>query len=255
MGRKLSSQVDIGWVGLRGLVEAVERRTPRTVYRWVARFWSLIVLILIVALFGGPISDGSLDAETLLRADVIHRQAAAVVSLEEKGFMLRIIRELGTGLTADQYARLAPMLVDQGRRLELDPLLLVALIMTESSFGPTQVSEMGAMGLMQVKPSVAEGIATRAGWRLLCADQLFDPAINVRLGTRYLFELLLEFGDVRKALIAYNCGETAMRRRLDCGLGLPTGYFQRVRNSYYLLREKFGQAAPWQPVRFDLPIN
>ena len=255
MRRKWALQGDVGLAGLRDLAAMVERHAPRAVCRWVARFWGLIVFVALVGLFVGPVSDTYLDAATLMRADTMHRQVLAAASLDEKGFMLGVIRELGAGMTADQHAWLARMLVDQGRRLGLDPLLLVALIMTESSFGAAQVSEMGAMGLMQVKPSVAEAVAMRCGLPWLCADQLFDPMDNVRLGTRYLFELILEFGDVRKALIAYNFGETALRRRIETGQGLPTGFFRRVRNNYYFLREKFGSTAPWEPVRFDLPVQ
>jgi len=213
------------------------------------------VLALSCAVFLDPVHDSTLSRDQFVRENVLHRQAVAASSLDEEAFMLEIITELGTGLKGDDPAIVARILVDQGRRYNLDPLLLVAVIMTESSFGPTEVSSMGAMGLMQVKPSVAEAVANRNGMHWRQADQLFDPAYNIHLGTRYLFELILQFRDVRKALIAYNYGETALRGRLANGEKLPTKYLKRVKKNYYAMRDRFGDRVPWEPVQFELPIQ
>ena len=108
---------------------------------------------------------------------------------------------------------------------------------------------------MQVKPSVARAVAMRKGERWRHADQLFDPAFNVRLGTHYLFELVIQFRDVKKALIAYNYGETALRGRIKSGQKLPTAYFRRVKRHYQALRKRFGDEAPWEPTQFDRPLR
>jgi len=219
------------------------------------RLFGLIAVVILVTIMAGQVGDGYLSADTLMRANVIYRQAVAVSDLDEKALMIDIIDRLGAGLEDGDRAQIGPIIVDEARRYGFDPLLLVALIMTESSFGPTEVSYMGARGLMQVKPSVAKAVALRNGLGWRHADQLFDPAYNVRLGTQYLFELVVQFRDVKKALIAYNYGETALRWRIRTGQKLPTAYFRRVRNNYCALRERFGEDAPWEAVQFDLPFE
>ena len=100
---------------------------------------------------------------------------------------------------------------DASERLDLDPHLLTALIVTESGFNPVAVSPKGAMGLMQLMPDTASryGVA-RDG---LQERKLFDPATNIRAGTSYLRDLLNLFnGSLELALAAYNAGEGAVQR-------------------------------------------
>jgi len=90
----------------------------------------------------------------------------------------------------------------------LDPALVKAVVAVESSFDPRAVSDKGAVGLMQVLPETAEryGITPRAGRSI--AERLTDPATNLRIGTRYLHDLLARFrDDLVLALAAYNAGE------------------------------------------------
>lgn len=89
----------------------------------------------------------------------------------------------------------------------LDPALLAAVIETESKFDPNAHSSAGAIGLMQLTPSTAEGIAEYThGTRFRLSD-LTNPDINVRYGAWYLRRLLNKYGDERLALAAYNAGE------------------------------------------------
>ncbi|HZA50921.1 MAG TPA: lytic transglycosylase domain-containing protein, partial [Myxococcaceae bacterium] len=95
-----------------------------------------------------------------------------------------------------------------------DPLLVVAVIRTESSFDNYAVSPVGAMGLMQVMPNTGSWLMKRRGARLGRRTNLFDSELNIELGTAYLAELLARFGSVEKALIAYNAGPGAAARIL-----------------------------------------
>jgi soluble lytic murein transglycosylase len=97
----------------------------------------------------------------------------------------------------------------------LDPLLVAAIVATESSFQSRAVSSAGAVGLMQLRPFVARAVAARHSVDWHGPDALHDPHINVRLGVRYYSELLARFdGDEVKALTAYNYGPTRVRRQL-----------------------------------------
>ena len=72
---------------------------------------------------------------------------------------------------------------------DLDPALLAAVIYSESRFRPHVRSARGAIGLMQLLPSTAEGIATRTGGTKFVPSDLDDPELNVRYGSWYLRHL------------------------------------------------------------------
>lgn len=98
---------------------------------------------------------------------------------------------------------LAPVLVEaenSARSAGLDPLLIVAMMAVESSFNPLAESKMGARGLMQVIPrwhmdKIGEGAHE---------DVLFDPVVNVQVGTQVLVEGLQRYGSLQAALQYYN---------------------------------------------------
>ncbi len=80
----------------------------------------------------------------------------------------------------------------------IDPAMILAIIMAESSFNPNAVSSRGAQGLMQLMPQTAESLGV--------ADA-FDPGKNIDAGARYFRQLLNHCrGDVQLALAAYNAG-------------------------------------------------
>ncbi|MBE3590029.1 MAG: lytic transglycosylase domain-containing protein [Firmicutes bacterium] len=113
------------------------------------------------------------------------------------------------------------------REYGFDPLLLAALIRTESRFRPGAVSPPGARGLMQLMPDTARQLAEEAGYASFDDDMLFDPQTNVRLGTRYLAELRAAFGgNLPAALAAYNGG----RRNVSAWLarGVWDGTFEHA---------------------------
>ncbi len=100
----------------------------------------------------------------------------------------------------------------------LDPLLVAALIQTESGFRAHVVSSRGARGLMQVMPSTAEWVAQNIGIEY-SPDMLFDPQYNIEIGCWYLADLFKKFdGEAIIVLAAYNGGRGEVRRWLDEGI-------------------------------------
>jgi soluble lytic murein transglycosylase len=108
----------------------------------------------------------------------------------------------------------------------LDPALVAAVIYQESKFDPDARSESGAIGLMQLLPETAEGIATRTGGSRFEVDDLYDPELNVRYGSWYLRNLLDKYGNEEDALAAYNGGQG----NVDRGVRYPETqhYVERV---------------------------
>lgn len=91
----------------------------------------------------------------------------------------------------------------------LNPYLVASLIRQESEFNPSAVSYANAWGLMQMLPSVGRRMAREEGIEHFQTFQLLDPIMNIRLGTRYLREMLDKFGGVQEyALAAYNAGDS-----------------------------------------------
>jgi soluble lytic murein transglycosylase len=98
------------------------------------------------------------------------------------------------------------------RNYRLDPALLAAVIYQESKFRVDAKSSSGAIGLMQLRPETAKGIAIRTGGSRFRTADLYNPEINVRYGCWYLRHLLNKYGDERTALAAYNAGQRNVDR-------------------------------------------
>ena len=94
----------------------------------------------------------------------------------------------------------------------LDPALLAAVIESESKFNADAQSSAGAVGLMQLTPSTAQGIADYTGGSRFVVSDLRNPDINVRYGAWYLRHLLDKYNDERLALAAYNAGQENVDR-------------------------------------------
>ena len=109
--------------------------------------------------------------------------------------------------------RFEPLITRYARQHDVDIALVKAVIAAESAFEPEAVSPKGALGLMQVIPATAERYGVADDRRRTVAQKLFDPSINLSVGTRYLRDLLALFaGDVALALAAYNSGESTVLR-------------------------------------------
>jgi soluble lytic murein transglycosylase len=105
----------------------------------------------------------------------------------------------------------------------LDAALLAAVIYRESKFEADAKSSSGAIGLMQLLPDTAQGIALHTGGSRFRVEDLYDPEINVRYGSFYLRRLLRKYDDTRLALAAYNAGQANVDRWLaaDEGIRFP----------------------------------
>ena len=138
-----------------------------------------------------------------------------------------------------QQRRLAMAIVREARANGLDPLLVVAVIRTESAFNNYAVSQVGAMGLMQVMPDTGTYLADKAGFKLQRSTNLFDSEVNVELGTAYLANLISRFGTPERALVAYNAGPTLARKILaqtDIRERFLSGYPAKVMREFRRLK-------------------
>ena len=122
-----------------------------------------------------------------------------------------IIRNRVTG--HPNVARFTPLIEQHAKASGLDPALVKAVVTVESAFDPAAVSPKGAVGLMQIIPATAERYGVRPDAKRTIEQKLMDPATNVRIGTRYLADLMSRFeNDLTLALAGYNAGEYAVER-------------------------------------------
>jgi soluble lytic murein transglycosylase len=130
------------------------------------------------------------------------------------------------------------------RNYSLDPALVAAVIYQESKFKPNARSTSGAVGLMQLLPDTANGIALHTGGAAFRVDDLYDPEINVRYGAWYLRHLLRKYGDERTALAAYNAGQDNVDRWRRNGRGIQfpetRAYVDRVEDLKTIYRDAYG---------------
>ena len=226
---------------------------------WLSRFNASIVVVLLIAMFGWQYWSLAFNQQRLEKA----RQKVDVVRmslLQLEGELFASEKQVQTlrnadetyqaiqMLTGDRFSEeevveLAAIILRQSRLYGYDPLLIVSIIQVESRFRPSARGKYrsgklsGAKGLMQIKTSTAESLAKRMGIDL-SSQNLLDEETNVFLGAAYLTRLLLHFGDIRTAIIAYNVGIGNVQGKLSRGEILPKRYYHKVMDHYSQIQQE-----------------
>lgn len=92
--------------------------------------------------------------------------------------------------------------------------VVYSVIKVESDFESGAVSEVGAVGLMQIMPETFVWLTTENGENLSSAT-LYDPETNIKYGTYYLSKLFLQYGTWDEVYAAYNAGPTKVSEWLE----------------------------------------
>jgi soluble lytic murein transglycosylase len=205
---------------------------------------ALVVSARVVPLLEEPASPSGISDAVALES--VSEEAALIDAVLAK-------RAPDLGLTLRR--RLGQAIDEESRRTGYDPLLVLALIDVESDFEEDSVSEKGARGLMQIKPSTLHFLAEKEGLRLSREEVVSDPAVCVRLGIRYLRNLQGRFGgDLDLALMAYNAGPTRIRDAMKAGeLEKFRRYPRAVRRDFRRFREGHGLGGDWALAQRELP--
>jgi soluble lytic murein transglycosylase len=159
----------------------------------------------------------------------------AYVQTSDPGWWVRLWYPLKYGSIVRGHAR----------NYRLDPALLAAVIYQESKFRSNALSDSGAVGLMQLLPDTAKGIAVHTGGTQFRVDDLYDPEINIRYGAWYLRHLLDKYGDEKTALAAYNAGQENVDQWRHAGRGIAFSetrhYVKRVEHLKTLYRRGYSR--------------
>ncbi len=150
--------------------------------------------------------------------------------------MSRIFRERLSQFPRSLAPKLARHVLALCRRYRVDPTMVLSLIEVESGFRVRAQSPAGALGLMQVMPETAAGLAPLLGVRYPGCSALLDPFLNTEIGIAYLSRLRDRYRGLFPYfhLAAYNMGPGKVDSLLRRGRFRPakTGdYFERIRST------------------------
>jgi soluble lytic murein transglycosylase-like protein len=191
----------------------------------------LLVLVATFSLGGGlscALSPAAPEAEQIAWDDSVLPPVADTAVPASSDQIIARFERFQTGLADFEIRAVARAIVEESDSNGFDWELVLAVIDTESSFNNFARSNVGALGLMQIMPTTGEMLAAELGLPWEGAETLFDPVVNVRLGTRYLAYLHAKYQVWDAALAAYNWGPGAIDRRLRRGDGLPVLYSRAV---------------------------
>jgi len=114
---------------------------------------------------------------------------------------------------------LAELIYDAASQEGIDPDLGFRLVNVESGFTVRAVSRANAYGLTQLQVATARFYEAD-----ITMERLFEPERNLRIGFRFLRDLLETYGDVNIALLAYNRGPSRVKDLMDAGRDPDNGY-------------------------------
>jgi soluble lytic murein transglycosylase len=99
------------------------------------------------------------------------------------------------------------IIYSEAAKNNVDPLLVAAIIKSESDFNPAAESSVGARGIMQIMPDTGAWVAKKMGMSRFEPDDLFDANTNIKIGCWYINNLNQEFaGNKILVVAAYNGG-------------------------------------------------
>ncbi len=170
----------------------------------------------------------------MLKENEVKRRLLKENEVKKKVF--HILSKYRTGLNPVQLRQTAGVIHQQGKKFGYDPMFLVAVIMTESAGYNWAVSNVGARGLMQLMPFTAKEIASETELQWEGKKTLYDPLLNIKMGTYYLDKMKSKFGSMQLALEAYNQGPNRLDKMLNRGY-LPTRYSSKVFGAYEKIKK------------------
>lgn len=222
------------------------RRPPTRLERLVLPATVAGAATVLLAAIGGLVSrPAAAPAEGAHRSDLAVQLAAFQRKARDAQDVARRDRAVRAysaryRIPADLAGAIHDIAVDEG----LDPALAFKLVKIESDFDGTSRSPRGAIGYTQVRAATAQQYLPGTEER-----HLYARDVNLRVGFRYLRDLLRQFGgDVDLALVAYNRGPTRVQEILAAGGDPSNGYAEAVRTGNRAALKPPAEPLPPAPV-------
>lgn len=136
--------------------------------------------------------------------------------------------EMQSTLAFGSFRKYDPLITQTATSYGVPPELIKAVIWKESRFQPDKVGTQGERGLMQVTEIAAKDWAKAEKVTTFAPNDLFDPKVNIQVGTWYLKRALGHWSSkdnpIPFALAEYNAGRTRVKRWVkDSGQGESAG--------------------------------
>lgn len=166
----------------------------------------------------------------MARLDGTQRKQAIVLA-SARGWHDRAIYALNRGDDLHYYDLRFPLalrgdILRDARATDIDPAWAYAIVRAESAWTTDARSDADAFGLMQLLPGTAKHLARQLGVPFSGASALFDPDLNIRLGTQYLGDMAVRYdGSPWLASAAYNAGSDPVGRWIDARDSLDPDFF------------------------------
>jgi soluble lytic murein transglycosylase-like protein len=210
-----------------GAAEGVER-PPKGVPMRTSKRISIALFSLTVFTLSCSVNSPATFEEPTPAVPEVDRIPSEALLRAEADEIARFLQDRNTGLLPAEVVHLSRVIVVEAHRAGLPPALVLAVIEVESGGRNFVTSKVGARGLMQLLPTTAAAVAAGSAVPWSGPETLFDPVANVRLGVRYLRELIDRYDSIPTGLAAYNWGPGRIGGRLRRGEPIPRRYADRV---------------------------
>ena len=233
LGAELMSRFPLTYYGLRARMELAEGQRVRwplpskkslTARVWLTeteyRGWERFQLLLKAGWFKEAqqelleFPEPKSDGESLLLAKWFslafnhHRAIVMSTKVWERSPQLLNLETLRLAYPIEYWS----FIEGESKKYNLDPFMVISLMKQESAFQRKAKSISQAMGLMQLIRPTARDVARQLRKKINVPSDLFHPATNIQLGTRYMRQMIRAFkGHIPLALAAYNTGIGHMR--------------------------------------------
>ena len=147
-----------------------------------------------------------------------------------------IIEGVNEALTEEETLEISQAIVETAVAAGIDPLLLVAMAITESHCRPNARGGSGEYGILQIMPGTGKWIAGRLGYKDWTPEDLLDVKTNIQFGTFYLRAVTREFRNTQQGVLAYNRGSYGARKWLQENSPEEHLYVRKVMGTYRKLK-------------------
>jgi len=202
------------------------------------RFLQGMLIVILLIMTNWNFGNVNILSENRSYLQNLKKQQTKIAEIEKEIKRLKLIIDINDalehyyrGISLIERKKIAKTILAVSEKYSLQPELILAVIKTESAFRTYAISNKGACGLMQVLPSTADEIAEELRIELK-NDKLFEPTINIILGSYYLNKLADQFGDFETALTAYNMGPGRVMNLEEANYSYSKEYANEVLKNY-----------------------
>ncbi len=167
------------------------------------------------------------DQSRELKSGLVDVRSAVSSHAREESLFLKMLI-LKPSLDQTLAHRIARAIATECMNLGQDPNLVLSIMANESDFNPRAISNVGAVGLMQVMPHWKKVLGLK--------EELTDPEVSIRAGIQILGFYQQMYRDVDLALTAYNRGPGPVDGALVRGTSSANGYAAKIQGTWSKLK-------------------